>query len=763
MQSNNSSIENKDVVLKAPTGSGKTFIASSLFEELVEENEDLNFCIIWACPGKGELHKQSYDAVKTYVEGNPVCSLLEEDFFGSRQFIKKHEVVFVNWEKLVDKDKETGKWLNNLMKDQEGNNFINVIDNTKRNNTKIVLVIDESHIGASSQTRIQEFKNSIIIPDVVLEMSATPLNRADVVIDAEDVIKEGMIKNNIIVNEGIDINESDLESKDSETIILEKGYKKRMELLEAFKKHNSNVNPLVLIQIPNKEAGDEKIIAIKDFLRDKDITEENGKLKIWLSDRSGFDKKVIKSNDDITEFLIFKTAVATGWDCPRAHVLIKFREGKSEIFEIQTIGRILRTPEAKAYDDELLDNAYVYTNSIKFETKQDSYNPNKIKTEVSKMNERYTPDRIYEQTQLESFYRSRQGDYNSAASNFTSYFRNEFMKYFDLKEDDKYMYDICEKKLEKKIKLDTKTIDKIISEKILKTKNIDEAKLYNTDSVNVIMAEHDIKAQYYDLIRDNLNGLAYVRSKSPINTAIIDAFSTFYDIFERSNKITSIQKIVVVNKDDFALIINESTKKYRLDLQNKNGRTGVDYKFTFLENRYYSKDNHRLLPTARSLYLPLYVLQREDGSINGLEADFLAYLDVQNCVEWYFENGAELVQTNFGISYNNRMNTFQPDFIVKFKNGDVGIFDTKPVQERVEDTKIKAEALYEYCNRMNKRKNVPKVIGGIVVKKRNSFYYYNDEIYHDIDETVDGWKPFENLIDQIENDIHNKEYLRKNK
>ena len=49
----------KQVVLKAPTGSGKPFIASSLFEEIVEENGDFNFCIIWTCPGKGELHKET--------------------------------------------------------------------------------------------------------------------------------------------------------------------------------------------------------------------------------------------------------------------------------------------------------------------------------------------------------------------------------------------------------------------------------------------------------------------------------------------------------------------------------------------------------------------------------------------------------------------------------------------------------------------------------------------------------------------------------
>ena len=108
----------KSIIFKAPTGSGKTFMASSLFEEIAEENSNINFCVIWACPGKGELHKQSLEAVKKYLGGNPICSLLEDDFFGTRKYIQNKEIVFINWEKLIQKDKETGKWANNLMKDQ---------------------------------------------------------------------------------------------------------------------------------------------------------------------------------------------------------------------------------------------------------------------------------------------------------------------------------------------------------------------------------------------------------------------------------------------------------------------------------------------------------------------------------------------------------------------------------------------------------------------------------------------------------------------
>ena len=129
-----------------------------------------------------------------------------------------------------------------------------------------------------------------------------------------------------------------------------------------------------MIQIPNVDEGEAKKLVITDFLREKGITEDSGKLKFWCDDNGNFDKQLIKNNKDITEYLVFKTAVATGWDFPRAHILIKFRYGKSETFETQTIGHILRTAEAKSYDNYLLDNAYIYTNLSSFEKKSDSYN-----------------------------------------------------------------------------------------------------------------------------------------------------------------------------------------------------------------------------------------------------------------------------------------------------------------------------------------------------------------------------------------------------
>lgn len=759
------STSRKEVVFKAPTGSGKTFMAASLFEELAEENPSVNFCILWACPGKGELHKQSFDAVKTYLGGNPVCSLLEDNFFGSRKYIKDKEIVFINWEKLIQKDKETGKWANNLMKDQEGMNFIDVIEKTKQNGTRVILVIDESHIGASQKARIQEFINTIIIPNIVLEMSATPLNNhIDVEIEAQKVVDEGMIKEDVIVNQGINKEDKTLAEQDSELLVLQKGYDKRQEIVEEYNKLNIAVNPLVLIQIPNVDEGEAKKLVIKDFLREKGITEDNGKLKFWCDDKGNFDKKAIKKNNDITEYLVFKTAVATGWDCPRAHILIKFRDGKSETFETQTIGRILRTAEAKSYDNYLLDNAYIFTNIWSFETKQDTYNPNRIKTEWSKMRDGYNKLNVWSQTQLSSFYRSRQGDYNSADSRYGAYFIKSFMKFFELKEKDKYaMSGQLKDRFELKgMNLDIKVDDVVMEETNIGVTSANEERNISGDLAKVTMAENDIQAQYNDLIRSNLSGLAYVRSKSPINSAIMDAFGIFYNVFGRKEKVTSIMKIVVNNKNIFAEILSESTQEFREMISKEAYKKGEHYDFKIEESRPYSIETHtELVPSIKSLYKPLYVLKDNQGNPdNQLEKDFLNYLDSQNVVEWYWENGTELMRVNFGISYNNGMNTFQPDFIVKFKNGSVGILDTKPVDHRVEDTTVKANALYDYLVNINTNRGLaPKIIGGIVVKVGTQFYVYLNGNYHDYNVSHDGWVNFNEVLRKIDDEANIQKYL----
>ena len=153
--------------------------------------------------------------------------------------------------------------------------------------------------------------------------------------------------------------------KSADELVLESALKKRVELQKKLETEGSGVNPLLLIQLPDAMQGasdkkDEIIALLKKF----GYTTENGRLAIYLSDK---DNKInlanIEKNENEVEVMIFKQAISLGWDCPRATILVLFRQWREEniTFSIQTLGRIMRMPEQKHYTDQDLNVGYVFT------------------------------------------------------------------------------------------------------------------------------------------------------------------------------------------------------------------------------------------------------------------------------------------------------------------------------------------------------------------------------------------------------------------
>ena len=120
---------------------------------------------------------------------------------------------------------------------------------------------------------------------------------------------------------------------------------------------------MIVVQIPNKS---EKLQDdVERWFETQGVTYENGQLAVWLSDMHE-NLEGIEEINAPSVAVIIKQAVATGWDCPRAAILVKLRDNMDETFEIQTIGRIRRMPEAHHYGKDLLDSCYLYTFDEKF-------------------------------------------------------------------------------------------------------------------------------------------------------------------------------------------------------------------------------------------------------------------------------------------------------------------------------------------------------------------------------------------------------------
>jgi type III restriction enzyme len=130
----------------------------------------------------------------------------------------------------------------------------------------------------------------------------------------------------------------------------------------------------LLIQYPDGAEAKVRAEAVEKFLKARGL-EANKTYATWLSEEYSPDLDRIAQNTSPYRALIFKQAIATGWDCPRAQVLVQFRKPGSDTFQIQTLGRLMRTPEQRHYDNEALNVAYVYSDLVGVSVKVTSDDP----------------------------------------------------------------------------------------------------------------------------------------------------------------------------------------------------------------------------------------------------------------------------------------------------------------------------------------------------------------------------------------------------
>ena len=337
----------RDIILKSPTGSGKTIILTYFMHQYIQSFPKTVF--VWLTPGKGNLEEQSKAKMDKYIHASQTKLLSDVMTAG----FEENDSCFINWEKLTKKG-------NNALKDSERTNFLEHIQHALNDGIRFVIIVDESHQNNTIKADeiIQYFHT-----DKIIRCSATPkgIAKAEIIeIPEEEVIAAGLIKKMLVINQ--DFPQS-IETENQTAFLLEKALGKQRELRAAFLQGGNDINPLIVIQIPNKSETLQD--GVERYLETQGLTYENGQLAVWLSDRhenlDGIDKPNAASSA-----VIIKQAVATGWDCPRAHILVKLRDNMDETFEIQTIGRIRRMPEAKHYDNDLLDSCYLYTFDEKF-------------------------------------------------------------------------------------------------------------------------------------------------------------------------------------------------------------------------------------------------------------------------------------------------------------------------------------------------------------------------------------------------------------
>lgn len=707
---------NKQVTtVKAPTGSGKTIILINYIDEYLSKISN-NTAFIWLCPGKGDLEEQSRQKMIKFAPERKAQTLFDALNSG---FVKE-STTFINWE-LITKNG------NKAISDGEKKNLFDRIAEAHRSGIDFIIVIDEEH--SNNTSKAQTIIDAIAAKHIV-RMSATAIknNRYEYIeIDEIDVINAGLITRALYVNEGINPGE---ELSSDYDLLLDLADKKRKEIANRYVSIGKKIRPLVLIQFPNGQA--DTINAVETKLKEMGYTYENGMVSKWMSD----DKKDLPlnltDNDATPVFLLMKQAISTGWDCPRAKILVKLREGMSEQFEIQTIGRIRRMPEAQHYDDDLLDYCYVYTFDDKWK--------NGLLSNVSRA---YETRRLFVKEKCKTFTLPKQLrnlDFSMLGE------RDVLFKLYDhLK--NKYSLD-SDKKNNKKI-LDNNgyifgdlLVTQIVQGQYIKTESVEHA--------STITATRKVDTHKH--------GIYLLHSTDEIKTAIGLSTSQTKGILERLFRKGLNQKRKILNldtgefyafiinnvkliKNDFLEITSNMMKQPSFSLFKK---TAI---FKIPEQDFFKYDSSvknevEVISNAYKEYTTGYNTSLIRSKSEQL---FEQYCEGKDDIDWVYKNG-DSGQQYFSIVYIDGVQKqwlFYADYIVKKKDGSIWVIETKGgeingknknIDDQIEN---KFYAFKEYAKSQN-------INWGFVRDLDNNLYINNTEFHIELSD--EHWIPLNSIF-----------------
>ena len=402
--------------LHAPTGGGKTFMVSHIVKKL---SFSYNFTYIFIAPSTGSLSKQAYKAFLTYSKNRetdiPIENIHYIDGIDSLDNVfQKNNIYFIKWGSINNKN-------NILTKEGDRESLFSVIRNTAKKNIQPIIIIDEEHLYVGKTKAMMNNSKKILDSidkhfkefntrhrQLLIRMSATPtffqkdrkfknteykylrMLYRDAVEDKLVKIKVNVLGLDTEVNNKkysqIEIDEKNVYKEFLSMAIKQYRHLKKVvahvynvasDFEDGKKEEFREFNPLVIIQLPDdiiKKKEHAYYERIYDYLIDRGFAPDQ--IACWLSGTKWIGKINYKNNPEkmksllVTDngkvsFLIFKQAIATGWDIPRATIYVRLREITSKTFKIQTLGRVLRNPFFSYFKNHRsksdLDYAYIST------------------------------------------------------------------------------------------------------------------------------------------------------------------------------------------------------------------------------------------------------------------------------------------------------------------------------------------------------------------------------------------------------------------
>ncbi len=219
------------------------------------------------------------------------------------------------------------------------------------------VILDEGHKATSDLARrtIEGFNASIVV-----ELSATPPRDANVLVrvSGQELLNEQMIK--------LPINVANSNQK-SWKECLTQARDRRNELARQadrdFKKTGRSIRPIVLVQVERtgkdqRGAGLVHSEDVKAHLLRLGLSESG--IAIKSSEKDDIEGIDLLAEGCPVEWIITKSALQEGWDCPFAYVLVSLNNTGSQQSMTQLVGRVLRQPYAERTEFQELNESYVY-------------------------------------------------------------------------------------------------------------------------------------------------------------------------------------------------------------------------------------------------------------------------------------------------------------------------------------------------------------------------------------------------------------------
>ena len=693
------------IIMKAPTGSGKTIILIDYVDKFLTNVVD-NMAFIWLCPGKGNLEEQSRDKMRKFAPGRVTQNLFEALSSG----FAPGSTTFINWELVTKRG-------NTAIRDSERKNLFDRIADAHRSGVEFMVIIDEEHSNntAKAKSIIDAFSAKHII-----RVSATAVQNKRYEffeIDEVDVINAGLITKALYVNEGI---EENLEITDDYDYLLDLADAKRKAISIRYQEKGKNIRPLVLIQFPNGRP--ETIIAVERKLECMGYTYDNGMVSKWMSEDKKDLPENLTENDGIPVFLLMKQAISTGWDCPRAKILVKLREGMSGSFEIQTIGRIRRMPEAKHYEDDLLDFCYVYTFDEKYKAGL-----------LSNMDKAYETRRLFLKEKCKTFTLEKQirdQDFDGLGEREVLYkIYDVLVKKYSLgtvKTDNKVRFEAAG------YRFGTEIFGHALYGKYVRTDMVAESTSYYTTRKKVDTHKHGMEL---------LHCVDSIKSAIGMPTAKV---KTILERLFRKGSGPNTKKLLTLETAEFyAFIINNV---HLLKEEFREVTSSMSQQMSILLHPKKSvfhipeQDFFRYDPGVKNEveYLRNAYQEYTSGYATSLvrstsEILFEQYCESREDIEWVYKNG-DTGQQYFSIVYVDGLQhqwLFYADYIVMMKDGTVWVIETKGGESHGQDKNIDTQIE----NKFNAFKAYAEEKGlhwGFVRDKDNRLYLNNTVFAEDM-------------------------------